>query len=148
MTANQTSLEQEAQALQAYMNEYSQQYEIMTQQMRFVETAKAEASASIETIQAISSAGGAVETLLALGGGVSVRAKIADVKNILVGIGADVTVEKSAEDTIEFLKNRITEMDASSKRLAESLGKLNEQISSIQKRMQEISQIYAAGQKQ
>ncbi|MDO5843766.1 MAG: prefoldin subunit alpha [Methanocorpusculum sp.] len=139
------SLEQEAQSLQAYMNEYSQQFELMSQQLRFIETARAEALASVDAIEAVSSSKGEVDSLLNLGGGVSVRAKVTDTKRMIVGIGAGVSVEKSAEDAVSYLKDRVTEMDASAKRLAESLGKLEQQVGAVQKRMDEISRIYASG---
>lgn len=139
------SLEQEAESLQAYMNEYSQQFDLMSQQLRFIETARAEALASIDAIEAFSASEGDVESLLSLGGGVSVRAKVTDTKKMIVGIGAGVSVEKSAEDSVSYLKDRITEMDASAKRLAESLGKLEQQVNAVRKRMDEISKIYASG---
>ena len=64
---------------------------------------------------------------------------------MLVGIGAGVTVEKSTEEAISFLRDRITEMDASGKRLSESLGKLQSQMAAVEQRMQEI---YASAQQQ
>ena len=68
----------------------------------------------------------------------TVKATLHDTKNTLVGIGAGVSVEKSTEEAIAFLKDRITEMDASGKRLTESLGKLSEQMRAVEQRMQEI----------
>ena len=143
--AEHMSPEQEMQSLQSYLNEYSQQFELLSQQMQMIETARAESLASIEALEALAAADGEVSTLLMLGGGVSVRATVTDTKNMLVGIGAGVTVEKSAGDAVAFLRDRLTEMDASGKRLSESLGKLQSQITVVQKRMQEI---YASAQQQ
>ncbi|MDV0441810.1 prefoldin subunit alpha [Methanorbis furvi] len=142
---NQANLEQEVQALRSYAAEYSQQFDLLSQQLRFIETARAEALASVEALEALAAADGEVSTLLSLGGGVSVRATVTDTKRMLVGIGAGVTVEKSTEDALSFLRDRITEMDASGKRLSESLGKLQSQMSAVEQRMQEI---YASAQKQ
>ncbi len=135
---DQASLEQEVRSLQAYANEYSQQFELLTQQLRFIESAHVEALASIESLEAFSGLEGDVSTLLNLGGGVSVHATVTDTKKIMVGIGAGITVEKPVEEAITFLRDRITEMDASAKRLTESLGKLQEQMRAIEQRMQEI----------
>ncbi|MDU9375605.1 Prefoldin subunit alpha [Methanocorpusculaceae archaeon Sp1] len=142
---NQANLEQEVQALRSYAAEYSQQFDLLSQQLRFIETARAEALASVEALEALAAADGEVSTLLSLGGGVSVRATVTDTKKMLVGIGAGVTVEKSTEDALSFLRDRITEMDASGKRLSESLGKLQSQMSAVEQRMQEI---YASAQQQ
>ena len=106
--ANQATLEQEVQALRSYAAEYSQQFELLSQQLRFIETARAESLASIEALEAV-------------------------------------TVEKSTEEAISFLRDRITEMDASGKRLSESLGKLQSQMAAVEQRMQEI---YASAQQQ
>ena len=116
---------------------------MMNQQLRFIETARAEALASIDALEAFNAAEEGVTTLLTLGGGVSVRAQVVDTKRVLVGLGAGITVEKSAEDAVSFLKDRITEMDASAKRLTESIGKLGEQMQAVDKRMQEISRLYS-----
>ena len=137
-TDQQAALEQEIRSLQAYANEYSQQYELLTQQLRFIESARGEALASIETLEAFSGLEEGVSTLLTLGGGVSVRAAITDTKRFLVGIGAGITVEKTTEDAITFLHDRVTEMNASAKRLSESSGKLQEQMRAVEQRMQEI----------
>ncbi|MDV0443788.1 prefoldin subunit alpha [Methanorbis rubei] len=142
---NQANLEQEVQALRSYAAEYSQQFDLLSQQLRFIETARAEALASVEALEALAAADGEVSTLLSLGGGVSVRATVTDTKKMLVGIGAGVTVEKSTEEALSFLRDRITEMDASGKRLSESLGKLESQMSAVEQRMQEI---YASAQQQ
>ena len=143
--ANQATLEQEVQTLRSYAAEYSQQFELLSQQLRFIESARAESLASIEALETLAAADGEVSTLLSLGGGVSVRATVADTKKMLVGIGTGVTVEKSTEEAVSFLRDRITEMDASGKRLSESLGKLQSQMAAVEQRMQEI---YASAQQQ
>ncbi|RBQ25136.1 MAG: Prefoldin subunit alpha [Methanocorpusculum sp. MCE] len=135
---DQASLEQEVRSLQAYANEYSQQFELLTQQLRFIESARAEALASTESLEAFSGLEGDLPTFLNLGGGISVHATVTDTKKILVGIGAGITVEKPVEEAITFLRDRVTEMDASAKRLSESLGKLQEQMRAVEQRMQEI----------
>lgn len=133
------SLEQEMQSLQAYLNEYTRQYDLLSQQFQFMENARLESISSIEALEALgASEGDEISTLLTLGGGVSVRAKVIDPKKVLVGIGAGVTVEKSTEEGIGFLRDRMTEMHVSSKRVSDSLDKLQEQITAIQTRMQEI----------
>ena len=141
----QMPVEQEIQSLQAYAAEYSNQFAMLSEQMKFIGAAKAEARASIEAISALQNAGCKGTALLPLGGGVSVRAAVADADKLLVTIGAGITVEKSAEESISYLNDRITEMDASEKRLSESLAKLQEQMQAVDARMQ---QIYAAVQAQ
>ena len=142
---NKATLEQEVQTLRSYAAEYSKQFELLSQQLRLIESARAESLASIEALETLAAADGEVSTLLSLGGGVSVRATVLDTKKMLVGIGAGVTVEKSTEEAVSFLRDRIIEMDASGKRLSESLGNLQSQMAAIEQRIQEI---YASAQQQ
>jgi len=139
------SLEQEVQSLQAYAAEYSEQYTMLAEQLKFIEAAKSEAYSSIATLEALNGAEGDVTTLLPLGGGVSVEATLHNAHVMLVTIGAGVTVEKSVEDTVTYLHDRITEMDASVKRLSENMTKIQSQMQAVDARMQEI---YASVQKQ
>ncbi len=142
---NQAALEQEIKTLQSYAAEYSEQYGLLSEQLKFMEAAKAEARSSIEALEALAASEGEAVVLLPLGGGVTVTATLHDTKKTLVGIGAGVSVEKSTEEAIAFLKDRITEMDASGKRLNESIAKLSEQMRAVEQRMQEI---YASVQQQ
>ena len=141
----QMTLEQEVQSLQSYAAEYSNQFAMLSEQMKFIGAAKAEARSSIETLEAMQKAAAGATVLLPLGGGVSVRAAVADTGTMLVTIGAGITVEKSAEDAVSYLNDRITEMEASEKRLSESIAKLQEQMQAVDARMQ---QIYSALQAQ
>jgi len=125
---SQASLEQEVQSLQAYATEYSQQYSMLAEQLKFIEAAKGEAYSSITTLEALAKSEGDITTLLPLGGGVAIEATLHNAKTTLVTIGAGVTVEKTAEDTITYLRDRITEMDASVKRLSENMTKLQSQM--------------------
>ncbi|HJJ46679.1 MAG TPA: prefoldin subunit alpha [Methanocorpusculum sp.] len=141
---NQTSLEQEVQSLQAYASEYSEQHRILAEQLKFIETAKGEALTSIATLESLGATEGDITTLLPLGGGVSVPATLHDTHTMFVTIGAGISVEKSVEDAVTYLHDRIAEMDASAKRLFESITKLQGQMQAVDARMQEI---YATVQK-
>lgn len=104
-----------------------------------------EARSSIETLNALQGAAAGTTVLLPLGGGVSVRAAVPDTQTMLVTIGAGITVEKQADEAVSYLNDRITEMEASQKRLTESISKLQEQMQAVDARMQEI---YSAVQAQ
>jgi prefoldin alpha subunit len=83
--------------------------------------------------------------LLQVGGGASVRAKVIEPEKVLVNIGSDVVVERPVADAVEFLKDRITEMESSQKRLVETIEKIRSQMNEITKRLE---QAYAQAQMQ
>jgi len=123
-------------ALEQYLKQYGQQAEIFAGQLDLLENGRMEALAAIEPLQGLlSSSDGAV--LLQIGGGASVRAKVLESDKILLNIGSDVIVERTNTDTIEFLKDRITEMEASEKKVAETLEKLRAQMNEIAKRIEQ-----------
>ena len=93
----------ELMTLQHYMKEYGQQAEIFVGQLEMLENGRMEALAAIETLEAMLSADDGV-VLLQIGGGASVRAKVLEPDKILLSIGAEVVIEKSNKDAVEFLK--------------------------------------------
>ncbi len=137
MPANTDQIDQrELLALEQYLKQYGQQAEIFASQLELMENGRMEALAAIEALQGLlESADGTV--LLQIGGGASVRAKVLETDKVLVNIGSDVIVERSNKDAVEFLKDRVTEMEASEKKVAETLEKLRAQINEIAKRIEQ-----------
>jgi prefoldin alpha subunit len=125
----------ELQSLQLYLNEYRQQAEIFSQQLSLLEEGRMEAHAAIEALQeAKESPEGTV--LLQIGGGASVRAHILDPDQVLLNIGSEVIVEKSNAAAVDYLKDRITEMDASARKVAETLDRIRGQMNEIGRRIE------------
>lgn len=140
--------QRELMTLQHYMKEYGQQAEIFVGQLEMLENGRMEALAAIETLEAMLSADDGV-VLLQIGGGASVRAKVLEPDKILLSIGAEVVVERPNKEAVEFLKERIMEMEASQKKVAETLDRLRSQMNEINKRLESgYQQAAAAGQDQ
>jgi prefoldin alpha subunit len=132
--------------LQQYLQEYGGQAEIFMQQLQLLENGRMEALAAIESLEEmITTEDGTV--LLQIGGGASVRAKVTDPEKVLLAIGADVVVERSNREAVEFLKERVMEMEASAKKVAETIDRLRAQMNEINKRIEAgYQQAMAAGQ--
>jgi prefoldin alpha subunit len=127
--------QRELMTLQHYMKEYGQQAEIFVSQLDMLENGRMEALAAIEALQGmVASDDGTV--LLQIGGGVSVRAKVIEPEKILIAIGAEVIVERSNKEAVDFLQERIMEMEASQKKVAETLDRLRAQMNEINKRLE------------
>lgn len=118
-----------------YLNEYGQQIEILTQQLGMIEQQRIESSAAIETLQAIQENEDGV-VLLPIGGGALLRVKVLDVGHALVNIGADVSVERASADAVEYLEDRITELEALGKKVAGSIEQLQGQAAGISRRLE------------
>jgi prefoldin alpha subunit len=127
--------QRELMTLQQYLQEYGQQAEIFVQQLQLLENGRMEALAAIESLEDMLSADDGT-VLLQIGGGASVRAKVVEPEKILIAIGADVVVERSNKDAVEFLKERVMEMEASAKKVAETIDRLRGQMNEINKRIE------------
>jgi prefoldin alpha subunit len=146
--ATQPMDQREFETLQYYLKEYGQQAEVFASQLELMENGRMEALAAIEALEAlVASDDGTV--LLQIGGGASLRAKVLEPDKVLLNIGSDVIVEKPNPDAIGYLKDRITEMEASQKRVAEALDKLKGQMNEISKRLEQgYKQAQAAAESQ
>ncbi|MCX6694245.1 MAG: prefoldin subunit alpha [Methanomicrobiales archaeon] len=129
----------ELQSLQAYYNDYNQQAEVLVRQLEILDDGRIEAGAAIEAINSISEAEDRV-VLLQVGGGVSMRVRVEDPDRILLNIGSGVVVERTRDQAAEFLKDRITEMDASSKNVAGMVERIRNQMNEFAKRIELIYQ--------
>ena len=127
--------QRELMTLQHYLKEYGQQAEIFVSQLDMLENGRMEALAAIEALEAMRESEDAV-VLLQIGGGASVRAKVLEPDKILLSIGAEVVVERSNKDAVEYLKERLIEMEASQKRVSETLNHLQSQMNEINKRLE------------
>jgi len=125
----------EIQTLQMYLNEYGQQIELLTQQLGMIEQQRLESAAAIESIRAIQESGDGI-VLLPVGGGALLRVKVLDAGHVLVNIGADVSVERASADAVEYLEDRITELEALGKKVAGSVEQLQGQATEISRRLE------------
>ncbi|HXX55410.1 MAG TPA: prefoldin subunit alpha [Methanoregula sp.] len=128
--------QRELMTLQHYLKEYGQQSEVFVQQLELLENGRMEALAAIEALEGMQATDDGT-VLLQIGGGVSVRAKLVEPEKVLISIGAEVVVERTNKDAIEYLRERIIEMEASQKKVSETLEKLQAQMTEINRRLEQ-----------
>jgi len=122
--------------LEHYLKQYGQQAEIFASQLELMENGRMEALAAVEALQGISDADDNT-VLLQIGGGASLRVRVLEPDKVLLNIGAEVIVERTNKDAVEFLKDRIMEMEASEKKVVETLDRLRSQMNEINKRLEQ-----------
>ena len=138
-------VEREVQVLQHYLNEYGQQIEMLSQQLQMIENGRAEAVAAVETLTALAASDDGT-VLLPVGGGASLRVKVLEPDRVLLSIGANVIVERQNAEARSFLEDRMIEMEASAKRLSETLGKIQGQANEVARRLDQIYRAVQQGQ--
>ena len=76
------------------------------------------------------------EILLPLGGIVSIKATLKDVEKLLVNISQDIIVEKSIEETIDYVDKQLTGYNEHQKLLREQIQKLELSLEGINQSIQ------------
>jgi len=79
-------------------------------------------------LEALNSVKGDEEVLVPIGGGCFIRSKVIGVDRLPVRVGADVYIEKSKEDAISFLEERV-------KGLTEMLGSIRRELAEVSARI-------------
>ena len=74
-----------------------------------------------------------------VGGGSYVKAKLETSKQVIVGIGADVAVEKSLQDAKTDVETRLASMEQTRKALGEQLNQVVAKLQQNQSKMQQMS---------
>lgn len=123
---------QQSRILEAYMNETITRQATFT---RLIEEARLSSSA-IQSITGESE----VESLVPVGIGVYIRASLPPVKKMLVNVGAGVTIEKSREDTINYIESRIKEFEIALRQLANQKQQIEMRMEQIQGQVNQMLQ--------
>ncbi len=99
--------------LQAYLYEFkileSRMNEITTQREMLIRTLM-EMRGGLSTLQGLDKLSSS-EILVPIGGGVFVNANTPPSDKFLVGIGANVIVEKNKEDAVKYVESRVNEIE-------------------------------------
>ena len=99
-----------------------------------------EASAAIESLKTIDDKTDG-ESLVPVGLGAFVKAKIAKDEKLILNIGAGVAIEKDKNSAINFLESRLKEMEVA---LQETVGQKQQVSMSLEQGKQQMEQLMAA----
>jgi len=109
------------------------QLEQFSRQAQMIEAAIAELAATVEALNTLKDQKPGVEVMMPVGAGSYVRGALKDTGNVLVGIGADMSVERKIPGAVQVLEDR-------KKKLMESLGGINKTIGEMSLRLGELNQ--------
>jgi prefoldin alpha subunit len=130
---------QQSRILEAYMNEIITREATVT---RLIGEARL-ASSAIQNVTGESE----VESLMPVGIGVYIRALVPPVKKLLVNVGAGVTIEKSREDTVNYIESRIKEFEVALRQLAVQKQQIEMRMEQIQGQVNQMLQQTGTGAK-
>ncbi|OYT54942.1 MAG: prefoldin subunit alpha [Candidatus Altiarchaeales archaeon ex4484_2] len=139
-------LREELQRVMVEAESYKRQLETIASQRTILEEARLEMGQTIEAIEQVSKAEVGDELLVPLGSGSYVRAELKENKKLVLGIGANVSMEESFDEAKKVIHDRrikITEdgrkLQEISDSIAEKNNKLNQRYEMLVKQIQERS---------
>ena len=128
---------QQARVLEAHLNEIISREAAVS---RLLEEAKL-ASSAVQEVQSETE----VESYVPVGVGVHMRVSVPPVKKLLINIGAGVAVEKSREDTINYIESRLKEFEIALKQLMGQKQQVSLRMEQIQVQVNEMVQRATSG---
>ncbi|AWX32383.1 prefoldin subunit alpha [Methanosphaera sp. BMS] len=108
------------------LNQLQQQGETIAQQIEQLNVSLKDIQTAEEAVKGIEGAVGK-ETLIPIGAGCFITAELKS-EDVLVGVGADVAIKKSREETVETLSKDKEEVQKLISSLTEQLQKINDYI--------------------
>lgn len=115
----------------------SQEYEELGEAIQQLQQAKAQVDAEIsgceDAVESLETIESGSEIFVSLGGDTRIRATVEDVEDVLVGVGADVTLELERGDAVEQLEEKIDELESQK-------ADLDQEIESKEERLQQVAQ--------
>jgi prefoldin alpha subunit len=125
-------LVQQSRILEAYLND------VMTRQVT-VSKLMEEAHMASDTIQNITSESD-VESLMPIGIGVYIKTTVPPIKKLLVNLDAGVAIEKSREDTLNYVEARIKEYEVAARQLEAQRQEISMRINQLQSQINQMIQ--------
>src|ERR687887_1438818 len=128
---------QQSRILEAYMNDTITRQATVT---KLIEEARL-ASSAVQNVMDESE----VESLMPIGIGVYMKALVPPIKKLLVNVGAGVIVEKSREDTVNYIESRIKEFEVALRQLSSQKQQIEMRMEQIQKQVNQMLQQLSSG---
>jgi len=113
--------EEEFQKSLVQLRIYEGSAQTLQTRLDIVSAAMNEFALASSTLEGVKTQKTDADALIPVGGGSFVRAKLADISKIVVGVGAGVAIEKPIEDSIKEIKERMAELEKARTALQEQL---------------------------
>ena len=135
---NEKDKEAEVSRYLALLEMYKEQIESLTNQSQIIQAMIEEYNRTKITLDKISNVEDGTEVLLSVGGGAFVNANVKDTKKVVYNIGADIMVEKTLEEAVKSIDERIDLLYNNLQKVVETTQKLEEAATQISEKVQDM----------
>ena len=101
---------------------------VLQSRLDIVTAALSETLTAISTLEGTRGKSADTETLLPIGSGSFVKARLADAQSIVIGVGAEVCIEKHLEDSMKDLRLRSSELEKARVSVTQQLNQVLNQV--------------------
>ncbi|MEM4188309.1 MAG: prefoldin subunit alpha [Candidatus Hadarchaeum sp.] len=119
------------QRLLAEMNDGQALVELLRQQVSALAGSLSELNMTVGALKSLKDMSPSTDILVPLGSDTFIPAKLSSAERVLVGLGADVMVERTVEEAIKFLEARIAEVEKAVEQTRTELKKVEDRIEAI-----------------
>ncbi|MCS7119120.1 MAG: prefoldin subunit alpha [Archaeoglobaceae archaeon] len=123
----------------AMLQQLQREFELLQRRIVELELLANEYKKAISTLEFLKSSEGVISALISLGGGVFGYADIKEGKKFLVEVGAGIVIEKDVQNTLEFVKKKLEEVEKANLEVTNALRNIAVQASKIQQELAELS---------
>jgi len=108
------------------------------QRISLIDAAMTEMQVANSTIEGLRSESVGADVLVPIGGGSYIRAKLSDSEKLIVGIGADVAIEKTLPEALESYNTRFSELQKARSALEQQIARV---VARIEKGREELQKL-------
>ena len=113
------------------LNAHQATAEALRRHISLLTSSLSELSMTIEAIKAIKGLKPGTDILVPMGSDSFITAKLTTAEKVIIGLGADISAERSSEDALKVLEARRTELEQALGQAREELGKLGERMEAL-----------------
>jgi len=133
------SIREELQKILVEAEMYRRQFESISAQLNIFEGIYTEIGETIDAIDYLQKIKNKREILVPLGSNSYIRAELRDMKNVILGIGANVSLEEPVDEAKNKLQKRRESIVKEMKKLQELIEKINIKQNELNKRYKELT---------
>ncbi len=131
-------VEEHARAILFQLELGKKQMEQLGKQEQMIEGAILEINSTIDALNTIKNQKSGDEIMVQVGAGSFMKAKLIDTGNVLVGVGAGISIEKKLPDAVAIMQERGEKLSESMKSVRKTMGELAIRISELNRQAQQM----------
>jgi len=126
-----TKKQEELRDIVAQLEAHKRQLDALSRQAQLIDSAILEIQTTISSLNYLKESKVGTEILVSIGSDSFIRTKLENTEKVLIGVGANITVEKKVDDAIETLKSRGEDLSKTLEKLQKTALDVNTRVSSL-----------------